>query len=43
MSRLCDTIAEINPTKFYQSKKKIKEGVSEGFEAVKEKVTGKNE
>ena len=37
------TIAEINPTKFYQSKKKIKEGVSEGFEAVKEKVTGKNE
>ena len=35
------TIAEINPTKFYNSKKKIKEGVTEGFQAVKEKVTGK--
>lgn len=34
------TIAEINPTKFYQSKKKIKEGVTDGVEAVKEKVTG---
>lgn len=37
------TIAEINPTKFYNSKKKIKEGVTEGFQAVKEKVTGKGE
>lgn len=35
------TIAEINPSKFYSSKKKIKEGVTEGFQAVKEKVTGK--
>lgn len=35
------TIAEINPTKFYNSKKKIKEGVTEGFQAVKEKITGK--
>ena len=35
------TIAEINPSKFYSSKKKIKEGFTEGFQAVKEKVTGK--
>ena len=30
------TIAEINPTKFYQAKKKVKEGVTEGAAAVKD-------
>ncbi len=34
------TIAEVNPSKFYQAKKKVKEGVTEGYKAVKEKVTG---
>ncbi len=34
------TIGEVNPSKFYQAKKKIKEGVTEGYQAVKEKVTG---
>ncbi|MGM9738271.1 MAG: hypothetical protein ACI3ZT_07675 [Candidatus Cryptobacteroides sp.] len=37
------TIAEINPTKFYQAKKKVKEGISDGAQAVKEKFTGKSE
>ncbi len=37
------TIAEVNPSKFYQAKKKIKEGVTEGYQAVKEKVTGEAE
>ncbi|MGM9743433.1 MAG: hypothetical protein ACI3ZC_10275 [Candidatus Cryptobacteroides sp.] len=30
------TIAEINPTRFYQAKKKVKEGVTEGAAAVKD-------
>ena len=30
------TIAEINPTKFYQAKKRVKEGVTEGAAAVKD-------
>ena len=34
------TIAEINPTKFYQSKKKIKAGVTNGVNTVKEKIAG---
>lgn len=29
------TIAEINPSKFYQAKKKVKEGVNKGVDAVK--------
>ena len=29
------TIAEINPSRFYQAKKKVKDGLNKGVEAVK--------